>query len=116
MTSEALQKNPHKITKKTSTESSNENKRRKLSNFNRKSKFACEQVEWLSYQNDSEVTTTLDCKTEAIVNSHPKNIQAIKMFFCFNISPYKTYKKNLAKLASALETLLKNTDTNETID
>ena len=73
-----------------------------------KGKFACKQVEWLGYTIDSEGTTPLIRKTDAIEKlCPPKSLKQLKSFMG-SIYHLTRYIPNLAQRAAALRPLLKN--------
>ena len=79
-------------------------------------KFACKQVEWLGYTINSEGTTPLIRKTEAIEKlSPPKTFKQPKTFMG-SIYHLTRYIPNLAQAAAALRSLLKNTLKNKPLN
>ena len=81
-----------------------------------KCNFACKKDEWLGYTINSEGTTSLIRKTEAIEKlSPPKTLKQLKSFMC-SIHHFTRYNQNLAQTAAALRTLLKITLKNKPIN
>ena len=56
-----------------------------------KCKFACKQIEWLGFHIDSEGTTPLSRKTDAIENLFPPKTFKQLNFHGINTSSYKVY-------------------------
>ena len=75
-----------------------------------KCKFACKKIEWLGFNINSEGTTPLIKKTEAIEKlSAPKTFKQLKSFMG-SIHHLTSYITKLAQAAAALRSLLKNTE------
>ena len=81
-----------------------------------KCKFACKEIEWLRFKINSEGTTPLIKKTEAIEKlSPPKTFKQFKSFMG-SIRHLTRYIPNLAQTAAALRPLLKNTEKKKPLD
>ena len=73
-----------------------------------KYKFACTEIEWLGFKSNSEGTTPLIKKTEAIEKlSPPKTFKQLKSFMG-SIHHLTRYIPNLAQTAAVLQPLLKH--------
>ena len=81
-----------------------------------KCKFAYKEIEWLGFNINSEGTTPLIKKTEAIEKlSAPKTFKQLKSFMG-SIHLLTRYIPNLAQVAAALRPLLKNTEKKKPLD
>ena len=81
-----------------------------------KAKFPCKQNEWLGFNINSDGTTLLIKKTEAIEKpSVPKTFKQLKSFMG-SIHHLTRYKPNLAQAAAALRPLLKNTEKKKSLE
>ena len=80
-----------------------------------KCKFACEQIELLGFHIDSEGTTPLSRKTDAIEKFPPPETFKQLKSFKGSIHHLTRYIPHLAQAAAALRPLLKNTDKHKTL-